>query len=354
MSSPAPAPEMDVDVFSDTFWKTVSSSFAQTAQDVVFRLVYALIILIIGYIIIRIVLFFVDRAMRLRKWDASLAKFFHSAIKGILWLLLITAVIEAVNLEIVSLAGIVAALGLAIGLTVGGLMSNFVAGVVLLMRKPFVVGELIDAQGVMGKVTSIDMFMTTVLSPDNKVITIPNLPLATEELTNISREENRRIDLVIGVAYDADLALTKKVLKRACTRHTKVLPEPAVNVQVSELGDSSVNFIVRPWVKTPDYFDTKCDLLRDIKNALDKAKIGIPFPNMDVHLFEGEAGEPANFDDLSLSSTTSEDEAEVVDDSLANNRSLSEGLRKRASNTTKKFKGMVKKVSRSKKPDTPQ
>lgn len=278
-------PDSIQDLFSVTFWQGVFTKLLDAAKDIALRLLFALIILFIGWIIIKIIMWLVRKALTARKMDETLQGFLLSVIKGILWLLLITAIIDAINLELLSLGALIGAMGLAIGFAVGGIMSNFVAGIMILAKKPFVVGDYIEAAGTQGFVKNIDMFMTTLNSHDNRVITVPNQPLATETVINYTKEKKRRVDLVMGVAYDADLVQTRKILSKIAKKHSKVLDEPPTQIAVHELADSSVNFVMRPWCKKEDYWQVYWDMHAQVKVALDNAGIGIPFPQRDIHVF---------------------------------------------------------------------
>jgi len=337
-------------LFTESFWSELLGSLFATLQVVVLRIIYALIIFLIGYIIIKIIMFFVRKAFRLRKFDETLVNFLCGVIGFVLKVLLFTAVIDALGLELLSLAALIGALGIAVGFAVGGLMANFVAGVLLLTRKPFVKGDYIEAQGVAGSVAEIDMFKTTLYTPDNKVVFVPNLPLATESLTNYSKNDTRRVDLVVGVAYDADLKTTKKLLERVTRKHPLVLRDPAINVQVSELGDSAVSFIVRPWVKKADYWTVFWDLTEQFKLKLDEAGIGIPFPQRDVHVFDGV---PTEAKEVEFSETESEEE-QVVETTTTNGtgkkiKGAVQGVGKRAKKISSTFTSSVKKVKGKKK-----
>ena len=165
-----------------------------------------------------------------------------------------------------------------------GSLSNFASGVLIILLRPFKSGDYVEAGGKAGTVKKIEIFSTELRTPDNKVIIMPNSSIMGSPITNFSRESTRRIDLVIGVGYDADLKEAKAVLKSVLDKEERLLKDPAYTVAVSELADSSVNFVVRPWVNSADYWPTYFDLMENIKIALDDANITIPFPQMDVHL----------------------------------------------------------------------
>ena len=183
------------------------------------------------------------------------------------------------GVETTSFAAIIAAAGLAIGLALQGSLANFAGGVLIMIFKPIKLGDLIEAQGEIGVVKEIEIFTTKLIGTSNKVIIIPNGSLSNGNIINYSTEGTRRVDLTIGVSYDADIKKTKEVLLNILTSHPKVLKDPAPKVTVSELADSSVNFAVRPWTKTAHYWDVYFEVTEAVKLELDKAGIDIPYPH---------------------------------------------------------------------------
>jgi small conductance mechanosensitive channel len=192
--------------------------------------------------------------------------------------------LSQVGIQTTSFIAILGAAGLAVGLALQGSLSNFASGVLIIMLRPFKSGDFIEAGGKSGSVEKIEIFSTELRTPDNKVIIMPNSAIMSGAIVNYSREKTRRIDLVIGVSYEADLKQAKQVLQNVLDEEPRLLKTPAYTVAVSELADSSVNFVVRPWVNTSDYWPTYFSLVENIKLALDDAGIAIPFPQMDVHL----------------------------------------------------------------------
>jgi small conductance mechanosensitive channel len=183
------------------------------------------------------------------------------------------------GVETTSFAAIIASAGLAIGLALQGSLGNFAGGVLIMIFKPFKIGDLIEAQGEIGVVKEIEIFTTKLIGLSNKVIIIPNGSLSNGNIINYSQQGTRRVDLTIGVSYEADIKQTKEVLLNILTSHPKVLKDPAPNVTVSELADSSVNFAVRPWSKTEHYWDVYFEVTEAVKLELDKAGIDIPYPH---------------------------------------------------------------------------
>jgi small conductance mechanosensitive channel len=187
------------------------------------------------------------------------------------------------GVETTSFAAILAAAGLAIGLALQGSLSNFAGGVLIMIFKPYKMGDFIEAQGEMGTVKKIEIFTTKLNSPDNKEIIIPNGTISNGNITNYSTESTRRVDITMGVSYDADIKQTKDLLMKILTDHPKVLKDPEPSIFLGELADSSVNYKVRPWVQAEDYWDVYFEVMETCKIELDKAGIEIPYPQMDIH-----------------------------------------------------------------------
>ena len=178
------------------------------------------------------------------------------------------------------------AIGLAVGLALKDSLSNFASGVMLVLFRPFTKGDFIDAGGITGTVDEISLVSTTLTTPDNKLITVPNSMIYSSAITNFSAKETRRLDMVFGVGYDDDLKVVAGVLERICKEHPKVLDEPATGIFISNLGDSSVDFSARPWVKGDDYWGVRAEILETAKIELEAAGCNIPYPQTDVHLHQ--------------------------------------------------------------------
>jgi len=189
-----------------------------------------------------------------------------------------------VVVQTASVVAVIGAAGLAVGLALQGSLSNFAAGVLIVAFRPFKSGDYVEVAGVAGSVDSIQIFQTILKTPDNKMIVLPNSAVIGGAITNYSRYDTRRVDFLIGVSYNADLKKTKQVLREVVESDPRVLKDPAVNVSVHALADSSVNLVVRPWVNSADYWAVYWDLTQAMKEALDDNGIEIPFPQMDVHL----------------------------------------------------------------------
>lgn len=203
--------------------------------------------------------------------------------------LLIFVIIAALNqlgFQTTSFIAIIGAAGLAIGLALQGSLANFAAGVLMIIFRPFKVGDCIEAAGVAGVVEEIEIFTTQLRSPDNKTIIIPNASVTGGSITNYSAKDIRRVDMVIGVGYGDDLKRVREVLEEVLAKDDRILDDPAPTIGVMELGDNSVNFAVRPWVKTEDYWGVYFDSTETVKRRFDEEGISIPFPQRDVHLYE--------------------------------------------------------------------
>ena len=257
--------------------------YAQTLIDLLLnyapKVVMAIVILLVGLFIIKIIIKSSVKIMEKRGVDITLQKFLGNLGGWVLKILLIIAVISQLGIETTSFAAILAAAGLAVGLALQGSLANFAGGVLIMIFKPFKIGDLIEAQGEIGVVKEIEIFTTKLTGLSNKEIIIPNGSLSNGNVINYTTEGTRRVDLVIGVSYDADIKKTKEVLTKVLTSHPKVLKTPAPGVTVLELADSSVNFAVRPWCDTADYWDVYFDVTENAKLALDEAGIEIPYPH---------------------------------------------------------------------------
>ena len=213
-----------------------------------------------------------------------LVDFIKAILNAILMLFVIIASLNELGVDTTSLVAILGAAGLAIGLSLQGSLQNFAAGVMLLVFRPFKAGDFVEAGGAAGVVKSISIFTTIMTSGDNKEIIVPNGQIYSGTITNYSAKETRRVDMVVGIGYDADLKRAKEVLKELAAADSRILQDPAPTIAVAELADSSVNFVVRPWVKAADFWAVKFDFTEAVKLRFDQEGISIPFPQMDVHL----------------------------------------------------------------------
>ncbi|MDY8136879.1 mechanosensitive ion channel family protein [Aquimarina sp. 2201CG5-10] len=248
------------------------------------KVIGAILIWIIGSWVIKKLMKGVSKLMIARKYDESLQKFLVNLLGWLLKILLILAVLGTVGVETTSFAAILAAAGLAVGLALQGSLANFAGGVLIMIFKPFKIGDLIEAQGVLGVVNEIEIFTTKLSTPENKEAIIPNGTLSNGNIINYTTLGTLRVDLNIGIGYGDDIKKAKDTIMDVLTNNPKVLKDPAPTVAVSELGDNAINIVVRPFANVADYWDVYFEALEDSKNALDKAGISIPYPQRDVHI----------------------------------------------------------------------
>lgn len=248
------------------------------------QVVVVIIVLLIGSRIIKFLLKLIRKSLDRSKVEAGVVTFLCSLVKYSLYFVLAMIILAQFGVTTSSVVAVLGSAGLTLGLALQGSLSNFAGGVLILLLKPFVVGDYIidGATGQEGTVSSITIFYTKLLTVDNRMILIPNGTLSNSSITNVTHMEKRRIDLLIGVSYEANLAKTKQVLSDVVKSEEKVLPGEPVEIYVSELADSSVQMGVRAWVKTEDYWPIRWKMTEDIKNALDANGISIPYPQMDV------------------------------------------------------------------------
>lgn len=248
------------------------------------QVVVAIIVLLIGSRIIKFLLKLIRKSLDRSKVEAGVVTFLCSLVKYSLYFVLAMIILAQFGVTTSSVVAVLGSAGLTLGLALQGSLSNFAGGVLILLLKPFVVGDYIidGVTGQEGTVSSITIFYTKLLTIDNRLILIPNGTMSNSSITNVTHMEKRRIDLLIGVSYEANLAKTKQVLLDVVKSEDKILPGEPVDVYVSELADSSVQMGVRAWVKTEDYWPIRWKMTEDIKNALDANGISIPYPQMDV------------------------------------------------------------------------
>ncbi|HEY5673273.1 MAG TPA: mechanosensitive ion channel domain-containing protein [Malonomonas sp.] len=252
-------------------------------------LVWALVILVVGRIAARIITNLVGKMMTKAKVDQTLIKFCKSLTYIGVMAFVILAALDKLGIETTSFAAIIAAAGLAIGLSLQGTLGNFAAGVMLMIFRPFKLNDFIEAGGTVGVVEEIQIFSTKMRTGDNKEIIVPNGQIISGTITNYSAKATRRIDLVIGVSYSDDLKKVRAILEDILSKHENVLPEPLPVIGLLQLADSSVNFAVRPWVKTENYWPTLFSLQEEIKLRFDAEGVTIPFPQRDLHIVSGTA-----------------------------------------------------------------
>ncbi|TNF87140.1 MAG: mechanosensitive ion channel [Gammaproteobacteria bacterium] len=250
------------------------------------QLILAILVLVIGLWIINRFVRLMGAGMEKSNTEPTLAKFLCNLASVVLKALLLISVASMIGIETTSFIAVLGAAGLAIGLALQGSLANFAGGVLVLMFRPYKVGDFIDAQGVMGTVHEIQIFNTILKTPDNKVIIVPNGSISNGIITNFSVEATRRVDFVFGIGYSDDIAKAKATIERLVKEDGRALADPAPQIVVSELGDSSVNITTRVWVNAADYWGLFFDLTEKVKLTFDQEGISIPFPQRDVHVFQ--------------------------------------------------------------------
>lgn len=263
-----------------------NTDLVELAINAGINLVIALAIFVIGKWLAKRVQNAFKRVLRKRQVDDVLVDFLGTIVFVLILVAAVVAAFDQLGIPATSFMAIIGAAGLAIGLALKDSLSNFAAGVMLVMFRPFAKGDFIDAGGITGTVDEISLVSTLLTTPDNKLITVPNAMIYSSAITNFSAKETRRIDLVFGVGYDDDLKVVAGVLAKVCSEHPKVLDEPATGIFISNLGDSSVDFSVRPWVKGEDYWGVRAEILESAKIELEAAGCNIPYPQTDVHLHQ--------------------------------------------------------------------
>jgi small conductance mechanosensitive channel len=248
------------------------------------KLVAAIVVYILGRWVIKLIKKGLSKAMSYRKADASLNSFLMSLVSVLLTFFLILAIVGILGINTSSLVALLASAGLAIGMALSGTLQNFAGGVMIMLFRPFKVGDFISAQGFEGKVNEIQIFNTHLLSVDNKEIILPNGALSTNAMTVFSKQDTRRVDWVFSIAYGDDYDKAKSVLKRLCQEDERILKEPGVMIELIKLNNSSVDITVRAWVKTPDYWLVFFAMNEKVYKTFAVEGLNIPFPQMDVHL----------------------------------------------------------------------
>ena len=250
------------------------------------RVVAAIVVLIVGRMVAGWARKAVRRGLERSKVDSTLVPFISSLVYYLLLIVVGVMVLDRFGVQTASLVAVLGAAGLAVGLALQGTLSNFSAGVMLLIFRPFKVGDYVDVAGTAGSVVEIGIFTTTMKSPDNVKIVVANSQIYGQTIKNYTGYDTRRCDLVMGISYDDDIQVALDTIRRVVTADQRVLAEPEVQIAVSNLGDSSVDIVVRPWCAGSDYWGLKFDLTRALKEQLEAAGCSIPYPQRDVHLFQ--------------------------------------------------------------------
>ena len=276
---------MDTDSVQSSAQQAVDAAVALVSSWGI-QVIGAIALLIIGRWVAGAVGRAVKRSLERAKVDEALVPFFSSMARYLVLTVVVIAVLGLFGIETTSLIAVLGAAGLAVGLALQGTLSNFAAGVMLLVFRPFKIGSFVEVAGVAGSVAEIGIFSTILNTGDNVMITIPNSAVYGAVIKNYSANENRRIDLVMGISYTDDIGKAMQIMTEIVQKESRVLADPAPTIAVSELADSSVNFVVRPWVKGTEYWPTRFALTRALKEGLEAGGCSIPFPQQDVHVIE--------------------------------------------------------------------
>lgn len=273
--------------------KDISSYIPENIVEILggyaFSLIMALLVFIVGkWVAKRITGLLVAVLRKVKGMDETLIKFLENIVYYILMIVVILTALSELGVETTSFLAILGAAGLAIGLALKDSLGNFASGVMIILFKPFKVGDVVNAAGVTGSVSEVGIFNSVFITPDNQKIIVPNGAITSGSITNINAHDTRRVDLVVGIGYEDDIKKTKEVLNDIITSNEKVLQEKGITIAVAELADSSVNFVVRAWVKTPDYWDVKFNLTETVKLRFDEEGISIPYPQQDVHHYNND------------------------------------------------------------------
>jgi len=248
------------------------------------KILIALAIFYVGRRVVRALVRVAEKVMRSQEVDEMLVRFASSILRWVMLLFVVIAALSQLGIDTTSLIALLGAAGLAIALSLQGSLANFASGVMIIVFRPFTKGDFVEVNGTSGVVDSISIFTTTLTTGDNKAVIIPNGAVLAGNITNYSARPTRRVDMVFGISYDDDLRKAKQLLEEIIAADDRVLADPAPRIVVGELADSSVNFLVRPWVNAADYWGVFWDTTESVKLRFDEAGISIPYPQMDLHI----------------------------------------------------------------------
>ena len=267
-------------------WGELWNDIQTTGIDLLINIVTAIVIFIVGRMIARAITSGAHKLMQSQDTDKILESFLGNLVYWAMMTFVIIASISSLGIETTSLIAIMGAAGLAVGLALQGALANFAAGVLIVMFRPYRVGDYIEAAGIAGSVSHVDILTTILKTGDNKQIVVPNGQIMGGIITNYSTHDTRRVDMVFGVGYEDDIDKVRTTIEALVDADDRILKDPSCLIAVSELADSSVNFTVRPWVRTADYWGVMFDLTEAVKKGFDQAGISFPYPQQDVHLYQ--------------------------------------------------------------------
>lgn len=276
--------EKNVELITKDIKSYIPDNIVEIVASYAFSLLMALLIFVIGKWAVNKIVKLLGKVLRkVKGMDETLIKFLENIVYYALMIVVILTALGKLGVETTSFLAILGAAGLAIGLALKDSLGNFASGVMIILFKPFKVGDFVTAGGVTGSVSEVGIFNSVFITGDNQKIIVPNSAITSSSITNVNAFDTRRVDLVVGISYDDDIKKVKEILTNILNSNEKVLIEKGITVAVSELADSSVNFVVRAWVNTPDYWDAKFGLTESIKTTFDKEGITIPYPQQDVY-----------------------------------------------------------------------
>ena len=271
-------------------WATIpellQSKGVDLGIDFGIKVATALAVFLIGKFLVRLVVSAISKVMQKQAVDKTLETFICNLVRISLMVVVVIAAIGALGIQTTSFIAIFGAAGLAVGLALQGSLSNFASGVLIVLFRPYRVGDFVEAAGIAGSVEQVQILTTILKTGDNKQIIVPNSQIMDSIITNYSANPTRRVDMVVGVSYDDDLDKVRKTIEDLIAAEDRILADPAPTIAVSALADSSVNFVVRPWVNSADYWGVMFDMTEAIKKRFDKEGISFPFPQQDVHLYK--------------------------------------------------------------------
>lgn len=270
-------------------WNEVIVLLKANGIELAINVVTAIAIFYLGRMVVGLMMRGLKKMMQTQNVDVTLQTFVANLVRMVLLIFVIIAAVSALGIQTTSFIAILGAAGLAIGLALQGSLSNFASGVLIVMFRPYKVGDFVEAAGISGVVEEVQILTTVLKTGDNKKVIVPNGQIMDSVITNYSANDQRRVDMIIGVSYSDDIDKVRSALKQLVEADDRILNDPACTIAVSALADSSVNFVLRPWVKTADYWAVTFDLTEAIKKRFDKEGISIPFPQRDVHLYKATA-----------------------------------------------------------------
>jgi small conductance mechanosensitive channel len=263
----------------------IINSITQIAADFGLRLLYAFLIIFVGRWVVKLLLKIIKSALEKTTVEETIRIFVANLLNSLLMVIIFIAAINQLGIETTSIIAMLGAAGLAIGLALQGSLANFAAGILIVIFRPYKVGDYIEAGSAEGTVLDIQIFSTVLKTPDNKVVVVPNGTIMDSSIINYTGQATRRVDIIASCGYEDDIDKVKDILKDILNQDERILEEPQPRIAVSELADNSINFIVRPWVNSSDVLSVKYSILEQIKKRFDEEGISIPYPQRDVHIY---------------------------------------------------------------------